>query len=197
MKILISVIFFSLISFSAQAACNSYLVDEKGEGEVIAVYKSNGFLGIFFACSIAYNKCLKNLDDSSPEAVCISKKDFQWKQVQEIAHQIDKKSKLLHRDLENFLGGHDDDSHIEDKSIIELVHELAENAHELHETVENYKARSKESYQEYLKVKGLIQIIDNMMSQMGLPNELQLSFEEIKSLFTDLRSFYWRSSWFD
>jgi len=196
MKVLVALILIGLTSLSANAACNSYLVDNNGEGEVIQVFKSNGFFGIFFACSVAYKKCLRNAERFGEETICIKKRQFEWRQVQELAHEIDKKAKLLHRDLEALLGVHEADHDNTGDDVINRVHELAENANALHEAVEESSERSGDTYEEYTQVKESINEIKYLLNEPNLPNEIWDTFSEIDSLFLELRSFYWARSWF-
>ncbi len=185
MKKLLLIIMITLIPIVSQGACRSYMVNENGEGDIIESFKSRS---LFFSCKRVYKKCKRALEHAPADAVCIKNREFRWKMVKELAHDIDKSSKLLHRNLESSGAGHDSLNSL--SKLTEEVHELAESADILHEQVELYRKNSKDTKQEYLTVKRNIKDIRSTMKTVIVSDELIHQFNKIKALFKKLRRFY-------
>jgi len=187
MKKLLIIFAITLFPFTIQAACKAYLVSEHGEGDVLKVYKSSRLFG---SCKRANKKCRRDLVHASADAVCITKREFKWKRVTELAHDIDRSSQLLHRDLENMVGGHDHNQSRLLRKLVERVHHLSESADELHEKVEEYRVRSIDTRSEYLAVKRNIKRVKRALRPFRISQDMESQFLNIKMLFKQLRRFY-------
>ena len=187
MKSFLIIFALAIVPTVSSASCNSYMINEHGDGDIIETFRSRS---LFFSCRKVLKECQKALDHAPADAVCVSGMEFDWKMVQEIAHDIDKTAKLLHRDLENMTGdqGHNDFGRV--RNLTEMVHELAEAADELHESVERSKTNSHDTRDEFNAVKKEIKNIRNELSAVSMPNNLNDLFDEIKQLFNKLRKFY-------
>lgn len=185
-KILLLLTFLTLPTFS-YATCNSYMIDNYGDGEVIKSFRSRG---IIFSCYRVAKKCRRALEFSQEDAVCINSRVFKWKMVTEVSHDLDKASKRLHRDLENILGDHGENQQSEIKLLIQMAHELSESSRELHEAVEKFRVQSRDTKTEYNKVKFYIKKINESFIHDQFSHQTVELHLEIKQLFKDLRRFY-------
>ncbi len=182
--LLLTLLILPTLSF---AGCNSYMIDNYGDGEVIQSFRSRGFI---FSCYRVAKKCRRALAFSPEDAVCIDSRVFAWKMVTELSHDLEKSSKLLHRNLENILGDHDESQSPEVNHLIEYAHELSESSKELHEAVERYRVQSRDTRSEYNKVLFYINKINATFTHDHFSHETVELHMEIKKLFRDLRRFY-------